>query len=244
MWPCLKWAVWKKLWNQRGQPRNGCDGIRRLMAKFFLVSATFQTYCPTLTSLAGCRTLTPTVAGFAWPKSNTFLQPCKKWLWLYRLMAKLLITTIQVNFVLIPRGMRQYKLTWIVINFLIYLFIYLLFIKALQHKCWRSVGQQETAVSDASDSHFKVIVLIELLAGFCVGLFLYNYDLPVELVWQLLDLPDLFLRPCLGSPFDFTINFFTLAILNKTTPFFTVGLFLSKLNYLNVVLSTAVWSLS
>jgi len=25
--PCLKWPVWKKLWNQRGRPRNGCDGV-------------------------------------------------------------------------------------------------------------------------------------------------------------------------------------------------------------------------
>ena len=25
--PCLKWPVWKELWNQRGWPRNGCDGI-------------------------------------------------------------------------------------------------------------------------------------------------------------------------------------------------------------------------
>ena len=27
MQPYLKWPVWKKFWNQRGQPRNGCDGI-------------------------------------------------------------------------------------------------------------------------------------------------------------------------------------------------------------------------
>ena len=40
----------------------------------------------------------------------------KKWLWWYRLMAKISITTIQVNFVLIPgeARMRQHKLTWIV----------------------------------------------------------------------------------------------------------------------------------
>ena len=37
--------------------------------------------------------------------------------WWYRLMTKILITTIQVNFVLIPSeaGMRQHKLSWIVV---------------------------------------------------------------------------------------------------------------------------------
>ena len=25
--PCLKWPVWKKLWNRRERPRNGCDGV-------------------------------------------------------------------------------------------------------------------------------------------------------------------------------------------------------------------------
>jgi len=52
--PCLKWPVRKKLWNQRGRLRNGCE-------------------------------------------------------W-YRLMAKILIATVLVNFVLIPRS-RQHKLT-------------------------------------------------------------------------------------------------------------------------------------
>ena len=39
----------------------------------------------------------------------------------YRLMAKNLMTTIQVNFVMIPSkaGMRQHKLTRIVIKFLL-----------------------------------------------------------------------------------------------------------------------------
>ena len=32
VWPCSKWLVWKNLWNQKGQPRNGCDGIGTLMA--------------------------------------------------------------------------------------------------------------------------------------------------------------------------------------------------------------------
>ena len=42
----------------------------------------------------------------------------KKWLWWYRLIAKILITAIQVNIVLIPSeaGIRQHKLTWIVVN--------------------------------------------------------------------------------------------------------------------------------
>ena len=41
----------------------------------------------------------------------------KKWLWWYRLMAKFLIITIEVNFLLIPSkaGMRQHKLTRIVV---------------------------------------------------------------------------------------------------------------------------------
>ena len=41
----------------------------------------------------------------------------KKWLWWYRLIAKILITTIQVNFVLIPSEavMRQHKLTWSIV---------------------------------------------------------------------------------------------------------------------------------
>jgi len=42
----------------------------------------------------------------------------KKWLCWYRLIAKNLITIIQVNFVLIPgeAGMRQHKLTCIVVT--------------------------------------------------------------------------------------------------------------------------------
>ena len=46
-------------------------------------------------------------------KSWEIKEVAKKWLWWYRLMAKFLIATIQVNFVLIPS--EGLKLTWIVV---------------------------------------------------------------------------------------------------------------------------------
>ena len=45
----------------------------------------------------------------------------KKWLWWYRLMAKILITTIQVNFVLIPMKLGWGNTNWpelLLLNFL------------------------------------------------------------------------------------------------------------------------------
>ena len=51
-----------------------------------------------------------------WPmgKSCRIKGAAKKWLWWYRLKAKILITIIQVNIELIPVK-RQQKLTWIVV---------------------------------------------------------------------------------------------------------------------------------
>ena len=111
-------------------------------------------------------------------------------------MAKILITTIQVNFVLIPARMRQHKLTIICVH---------MQILALPHPCSKqnpafiqtSIGTKDGTL--LSESLFLSILLL-----------LLNFCLPSQ--------------PLLSRPFDFT-TFFKLAFLNGAAIFYSRAVF-------------------
>jgi len=88
----------------------------------------------------------------------------KKWLWWYRLMAKILLTIIQVNFVLNPSeaGMRQHKLTWIVV-------IKIFSINLYHHSHFLAASFDFTT--------FFILVILNRAAPFTARLFLSRYVL-------------------------------------------------------------------